>query len=148
MWPSVVYPFGYTSPMRVRRRRKLSLTAWLEREAEMNGWNLEGVVDDSTGYSKIHTKGVIVDEMVILGSLNSAHTAMDGNREIVVVLQGTGVAEFYVDVFESDWTTGTDEHPPLPTTLVGVVVSVSRVLLLARRIEFVGCDGVLTDWYS
>lgn len=126
-----------------------ALAAWLEREAETNGWDLEAVVDDSTGYSKIHTKGVIVDERVILGSLNWAHTAMDENREIVVVLEGTGVAGFYVDVFESDWTTGADEHPSLPTTLAGVVaVSVSGVLLLARRIEFVGRDGVLTDWHS
>lgn len=123
-----------------------ALVAWLEREAEINGWDLDAAVDEAAGYSKIHTKGVIVDDRVILGSLNWGDAAMDDNREVAVVLEGADVTAYYRNVFETDRMSKGD-HPSLSRSLVGVLgVVVSAGLLVARRIEFVGRDGALTDW--
>jgi phosphatidylserine/phosphatidylglycerophosphate/cardiolipin synthase-like enzyme len=124
-----------------------ALAAWLNRRADAEGWDLEARVDDRTDadYEKIHTKGVVVDDTVVLGSLNWANDAAAENREVLVALEGEKAAAYYADVFESDWSA--DGERSLPAGLLGgVAVAVSGALLVARRIEFVGRDGVVTDW--
>jgi phosphatidylserine/phosphatidylglycerophosphate/cardiolipin synthase-like enzyme len=122
-----------------------ALAAWLNRRADAEGWDLAARVDDPRGYEKIHTKGVIVDDAAVLGSLNWGQSAASDNREVLVVLEGTAAAEYYAAVFESDWTEA--ERRRFPAGLLGAVaVAVAGGLLVARRIAFVGRDGVVTDW--
>jgi phosphatidylserine/phosphatidylglycerophosphate/cardiolipin synthase-like enzyme len=127
-----------------------ALAGWLNRRADAEGWDLEARVDDAgsggAGYGKVHTKGVVVDDAVVLGSLNWANAAGRENREVLVALEGEGVAGYYADVFASDWSAGGRE-PSLPVGLLGgVAVAVSGGLLVARKVEFVGRDGVVSDW--
>lgn len=127
-----------------------ALADWLNRRADAGGWDLEARVDDAgrggAGYEKVHTKGVVVDDSVVLGSLNWANAAGRENREVLVALDGEAVAGYYADVFASDWSAGGTE-PSLPVGLLGgVAVAVSGGLLVARKVEFVGRDGVVTDW--
>jgi phosphatidylserine/phosphatidylglycerophosphate/cardiolipin synthase-like enzyme len=126
-----------------------ALAGWLNRRADAEGWDLEARVDGRAGghesYEKIHTKGVIVDDTVVLGSLNWANDAADRNREVLVALEGEKAAAYYAEVFESDWSGGGERS--LPAGLLGgVAVAVCAALLVARRIEFVGRDGTVTDW--
>jgi len=129
-----------------------ALAAWLNRRAEVEGWDLEARVDDTDRggrYEKIHTKGVVVDETVVLGSLNWANSAGEANREVLVALEGVAVADYYAEAFESDWSAGGggDESRAIPTGLLGgVAVAVSVALLAVRKVSFVGRDGVVTDW--
>ena len=124
-----------------------ALAGWLNRRAEAAGWDLEARVDESAGYEKVHTKGVVVDDTVVLGSLNWANAAADENREVLVALEGEAAAGYYADVFESDWSGGDGGKDTVSAGLLGgVAVAVCGALLLARRIEFVGRDGVVTDW--
>lgn len=64
-----------------------ALAGWLNRRAEADEWDLEARVDEAAGYQKIHTKGV-VDDTVVLGSLNWANAAAEENREVLVALEG------------------------------------------------------------
>ena len=128
-----------------------ALADWLNRRAAAEGWDLEARVDDAAdddaGYAKVHTKGVIVDDAVVLGSLNWANAAAEENREVLVKLDGGAAADYYAGVFESDWSAGPAAGGSLPAGLLGgVAVAVCGTLLVARKVEFVGRDGVVTDW--
>jgi cardiolipin synthase len=124
-----------------------ALVAWLNRRADAEGWDLQARVDEARGYEKVHTKGVVVDDTVLLGSLNWGPTARTENREVVVGLEGHAVAAYYVDVFEDDWSNERTADRPLPAGLLGAVaVAGAGGLLVARKITFVGRDGVVTDW--
>jgi phosphatidylserine/phosphatidylglycerophosphate/cardiolipin synthase-like enzyme len=124
------------------------VVAWLNRRAEAEGWDLRARVDSPDGYEKIHTKGVVVDDTAFLGSLNWKRSSARRNREVVVGLESAAAADYYAGVFEGDFSES-GARRPLPTGVVGgVAVAISGALLLARRIEFVGRDGVITDWRS
>jgi len=119
-----------------------ALVAWMNRRAESEGWDLEARVDDADGYQKLHSKGVVVDDTALVGSLNWGRTPQTENREVVVALEGGEAADYYASVFESDWT-GPDQRS-VPTAVLGVAaVTVAVAALVARRIEFVGRDGVV-----
>jgi len=71
-------------------------------------------------YEKIHAKGAIVDDdRVVLGSLNWNEQAATNNREVILLLYGDEVADYYGDVFDADWGGG---KPELPVGLIGAVV--------------------------
>lgn len=59
---------------------------------------------DSTRLSKIHAKGVIVDEReVFVGSINWSENSFLGNREVGVIVSHPKVAGYYADLFRRDW---------------------------------------------
>lgn len=121
------------------------LAAWLERRADANGWDLEARVDTADGYEKIHTKGVVVDDTVVLGSRNWANRAGEENREVLVALESHEAADYYAGVFRSDWSDV--ENRSVPAGLLGgVATAVAGSLLVVRRVRFVGRDGVVADW--
>lgn len=60
---------------------------------------------DSTQLSKIHAKGVIVDEReVFVGSINWSENSFLGNREVGVIVTHPKVAGYYADLFRRDWS--------------------------------------------
>ena len=119
-----------------------ALAAWLNRRADAEGWDLEARVDDPDGYKKVHSKGVVVDDTAVVGSLNWGRTSRTENREVAVALEGSAVAGYYASVFRADWS-GPDGRS-VPTAIVGVAaVCVAAAALLVRRIEFGGREGVV-----
>ena len=86
-------------------------------------------------YAKIHAKGAVIDgDRVVLGSLNWNEQAATVNREVVLVLHGTAVADYFGRVFERDWRGG---KPSLPLGIVAAVVGALVVAALAaRRVRF------------
>ncbi|MDZ7747366.1 MAG: phospholipase D-like domain-containing protein [Halobacteriales archaeon] len=88
------------------------------------------------GYGKIHAKGVVVDETVVLGSMNWNDNSARENREVLLALSGPEVASYYRDVFDRDWRAsgGRGERP------VGLIVVLGGLagccLLAARRLQF------------
>lgn len=92
------------------------------------------LADPGDGYEKIHAKGAVVDDRVVLGSLNWNEQAATTNREVVLVLHGESVADYYGRVFERDWG-GTG--PRLPVGLLGAVAGCLAIAgLVVRRLEF------------
>ena len=121
------------------------LVAWLNRRAETEGWELEARVDEANGYEKIHTKGVVVDDTAVVGSLNWVESATAENRELLVALESAGAADYYASVFRSDWD-GTGSRPIPGGLLAAAAVAGSGGLLALRRLEFVGRGETVTDW--
>ncbi len=93
------------------------------------------LADSGDRYEKIHAKGAVVDDdRVVLGSLNWNEQAATSNREVVLLLYGDEVADYYGGVFDADWGGG---RPGLPVGLAGAVVGCLIVAgLVARRLEF------------
>jgi len=93
------------------------------------------LADPSGRYSKIHAKGAVVDEdRVVLGSLNWNEQAATSNREVLLVLHGEAVADYYGGVFDADWRGGDRQIPlGLGGAVLGVVV---LGVLVARRTGF------------
>ncbi|WP_255191728.1 phospholipase D-like domain-containing protein [Natronobeatus ordinarius] len=92
----------------------------LERTAEEEGLPLEvRLVEPDGRFEKIHAKGVVIDEaVVIVGSPNWNDVAFRENREVALVLHGEEAGSYYAAVFDADWE---ERSWPLPVDLVGVV---------------------------
>jgi phosphatidylserine/phosphatidylglycerophosphate/cardiolipin synthase-like enzyme len=113
----------------------------LNDRAERNDWDLRVRVADPGGrFEAVHTKGAIVDDRVVLGSLNWNDHSGDRNREVVLVLDGASVADYYRGAFRADWRGGRE---PFPTWLV--LAGLSAVVLAAvvgyRRVQFGSSRG-------
>lgn len=122
-----------------------ALIEWLTHRAEAEGWDLEAKIDEPNGYDKLHTKGVIVDDTVVVGSLNWVQSAQSDNREVLIALEGSEAAAYYATVFRNDWNGG--EGRAVPAGVFGAVaVAASGALLALRRIKFVGRSETVTDW--
>ncbi|QLK25594.1 phospholipase D-like domain-containing protein [Natrinema zhouii] len=109
------------------------LAADLERVADREGLPLEvRLVEDTDRFEKIHAKGVVIDrEVAIIGSANWNANSLENNREVLVALHGEQVANYYADVFESDWS---DDTWPFPIGLsVAVVVALVAAAIIGRR---------------
>lgn len=136
-----------------------SLNEWAERVGVPLTAKL---ADPGNAFGKIHAKGVIADDTVIVGSLNWNPTSARENREVAVAVRGPEIADYYGAVFTADWNgpgrsllggwgdsgaaggsggpgeSGGPGGIPIPPILgvfaVGVVAGVA--LLLERRIRF------------
>jgi phosphatidylserine/phosphatidylglycerophosphate/cardiolipin synthase-like enzyme len=93
------------------------------------------LADSGERYGSIHAKGAVIDdERVIVGSLNWNEQAATVNREVVLVLHGSAVADYFGRVFDADWAGG---RQPIPVGLVAAVLGVLVVAgLAARRLQF------------
>jgi phosphatidylserine/phosphatidylglycerophosphate/cardiolipin synthase-like enzyme len=94
------------------------------------------LVDPSGRFQKVHAKGIVVDDSVVVGSVNWNDHSLRENREVAVVLHGDAAATYYADAFDRDWQGG--RRPPVPTWLAAATAIAVLVLLgvLARRIDF------------
>jgi phosphatidylserine/phosphatidylglycerophosphate/cardiolipin synthase-like enzyme len=81
---------------------------------------------------KIHNKGVIVDgRYVLVSSINWNSNSPNFNREAGVIIDHPGVARYFLDVFEDDWT------PSVPSSgiktdylKIGIIIVVLILLIL------------------
>jgi len=82
-------------------------------------------------YGKVHAKGLVVDDAVVVGSLNwNAHAARE-NREVLVAVESRVLADHFARVFTADWRGGS---ALLPAGLFGgFAAALAGALLLARR---------------
>lgn len=92
------------------------------------------------GITTLHNKGLIVDDAVVVGSMNGNHHSRSANREVDLLLRGPGVADAYERLFASDLAPpappadvgaiGRDLHglPPAPLPTLFVVLAVGALL--------------------
>ncbi|WP_276272439.1 phospholipase D-like domain-containing protein [Haloarcula litorea] len=113
------------------RRTVERFTAWADR----TGAPLSAKLAAPGGrYAKIHAKGAVVDDRVVVGSLNWNEAAATRNREVLLVLHGDEAAAYFRRVFDADWRGG---RPRLPLGLGAAVAGVLAVAgLAARRVRF------------
>ena len=76
----------------------------LNKRANDNKWDLEcRLTGESAPFGRLHNKGVIVDDTVVVGSANWVDGSMMRNREMALVLKSSELAETFVQWFEEDW---------------------------------------------
>jgi cardiolipin synthase A/B len=80
---------------------------------------------------QIHNKGLIVDDSrVLVSSINWNSNSPNFNREAGVIIEHEGVARYFLDVFEDDWTPSI-RSPEIKTAyLKFVIVAIILVGLL------------------
>jgi cardiolipin synthase len=61
-------------------------------------------------FTTIHNKGMIIDDTVLVSSINTVPNAFKENREVGVFLRSEGLANLFSDVFWEDWMD--DPAPP------------------------------------
>ena len=130
------------------RVRILLSSAWYVREenramadrfaewASANDASLTVRLADPAGrYGKIHAKGAVVDDRrVVLGSLNWNDQAAERNREVLLLLHGRAVADYYGAVFDADWRGGRSR---LPFGLLGAVAGcLGLAAIVAGKLRF------------
>lgn len=115
----------------------VALASYINDRAEREGLPIEARVDDPAGrYEKVHNKGMIVDDdVVVVGSMNWNNVSMRENREVLAILESQEAATYYREVFEKDWS------PPGPPAPVGYLAITAGLWIVAglvayRRIAF------------
>jgi phosphatidylserine/phosphatidylglycerophosphate/cardiolipin synthase-like enzyme len=112
----------------------------LNAVADREGLPLEARVSEPAGrYDKIHAKGLVVDDVAVVGSVNWNNDSVRDNREVAVALHGSAAADYYVRVFEADWR----GRRPIPIVVVLVALAAVGVAIAVawRRVSFRPRDG-------
>lgn len=58
---------------------------------------------DRPGLSALHNKGLLVDDLVLVGSMNGNHHSRSENREVGILVASPAVAQYFADLFLADW---------------------------------------------
>ena len=91
------------------------------------------MVEPRSRFEYVHNKGVIVDDRaVVVGSVNWNPHSLSENREVAVLIEDRGAAEYYGRVFRADWRGAAWRIPWLVLAAAGLAL-VGGVVL-ARRI--------------
>jgi phosphatidylserine/phosphatidylglycerophosphate/cardiolipin synthase-like enzyme len=114
------------------REENAALAARLNRRADREGLPLSVAVTEPRGrYGKIHAKGMVIDDSVVIGSLNWNEAAATTNREVLVVLESPQAASYFEATYAADWRGGGVQ---LPIGLAGgVAIAAATVAVVARR---------------
>lgn len=90
--------------------------------AQAKGYDLEArVISSYHGLSVMHNKGLVIDDTTLISSINWGDSALNENREVGVAVRSEQIADYFSDLFWSDWSV--DPIPPtahLPWTYLQV----------------------------
>jgi len=99
---------------------------------------------DTTWFSEIHNKGIIVDgRLVLICSINFSDESIAENREAGVIIQNQNVAQWYQAVYDYDWSIASADvesyvnlywHPNIPKSTTAIDVTVFAEELYASSI--------------
>jgi len=112
--------------------------AWYDREENhelvgtLGDEPIEVAVADPRGrFGRVHAKGVVVDDAVVVGSLNYNEVARTENREVLLAIDDEAIADFYARSYAADWRGGGVQ---LPIGMVGAgVVALAVAGGVARK---------------
>jgi len=135
------------------------LASRLNRLARTEGIDLQAkLVSPYHGFTTLHNKGMVVDDKVLVSSLNWVTHSFSENREAAVVISSQEVASFFSQAFLRDWEDDT-EAPTLHLPSYVELQEGERLLLNAsaddnsgvvRLYWDLGADGIIEaegDYY-
>ena len=99
------------------------------------------VMSEDDDVSKLHNKGIIVDDMsVLVSSINLGSSAMNRNREMGVIIHSQVIAQIYKDAWNEDWNrldnvTDTDQDGLTISgkSLMGLIVQRESWILVFQK---------------
>ena len=137
-------------------KENIAVAAYLNEAAEQGGWDLQAkLVSSYHDFGIVHNKGMIVDNIAVVTSMNWCDSALLDNREVGLAIASEGVSDYFAGVFFTDWCD--DPFPPeleLPwyectvEENVPVLIDASNASDASgiSRVEFdLGPDGII-DW--
>lgn len=114
--------------------------------AKKHGYDLEArVISPYHGLSVMHNKGLVIDDLAIVSSINWGDSALFENREVGAAVRSGPVAAFFSSLFWMDWEI--DPMPPvacLPWTYMEV--SEGRPVLLDAGRSSDNAPGMVFEW--
>lgn len=95
---------------------------------------------DSNNIEKIHNKGVIADgNSVLVGSINWNENSPSFNREAAVIIEHSGLAQYFEAVFDDDWNASApqancrdEDKPDIKGPIALVMTGIFTVLAFIR----------------
>jgi phosphatidylserine/phosphatidylglycerophosphate/cardiolipin synthase-like enzyme len=120
-----------------------ALVEWLNGVAERRDLPLTARVADPAGrYEKVHAKGVVADDVVVVGSLNWNGNAVSENREVALAVRSEALATYFRETFVADWRGGRGVDRATWVVVVGALAALVLALVVARNtIRFDRRDG-------
>ncbi len=80
--------------------------------ARERGLDLEASLESGLhGFGLLHNKGMVVDDTVLISSINWCDSALHRNREVGLLIRSTELADRFADIFHQDWAD--DPEPPV-----------------------------------
>lgn len=76
---------------------------------------------------KVHNKGVVADNKVLVSSINWSENSPTNNREAGVIVENTDVANYYKKVFWYDYSDGTSISDPAGGSSSSTTLKISEV---------------------
>ncbi len=87
-----------------------------------------------------HNKGVIVDgEKVLISSINWSYESLTQNREAGVIIESRDIAQFYLEIFNYDWSVAEQltPSPSLPVEYIGIggiiVIIIAAIAVFLKK---------------
>jgi len=74
----------------------VALAEGLDMEAKLVNLN-------EHGFEKIHNKGLIADDSVLISSINWNLNSVTRNRETGLIIRNSGAADYFAAIFDHDW---------------------------------------------
>jgi phosphatidylserine/phosphatidylglycerophosphate/cardiolipin synthase-like enzyme len=110
----------------------MAVLNYLEYTAALEGLPLKVRIASIPGTLKLHNKGVIADgRSVLVSSLNWVRSSVFENREVGVIIEGSGPAAYFTEVFMRDWNASgaNDTRPGAPAQGPGGISQTARLVL-------------------
>ncbi|AZH25246.1 phospholipase D-like domain-containing protein [Haloplanus aerogenes] len=111
-----------------------ALVEWLNGVADRRDLPLTARVAEPSGrYEKIHAKGVVVDDTVVVGSLNWNANAVSENREVALAVRSESLASYFRETFAADWRGGRGGGRTTWVIVAGALAALVLALVVARK---------------
>jgi phosphatidylserine/phosphatidylglycerophosphate/cardiolipin synthase-like enzyme len=111
-----------------------ALVDWLNGVAERRDLPLSARVAEPGGrFEKVHAKGVVADDTVVVGSLNWNGNAVSENREVSVAVRSDRLATRFREAFEADWQGGRGAGRTTWVVVAGAVAALVLAVVVARK---------------
>jgi len=111
-----------------------ALVEWLNGVADRRDLPLTARVAEPSGrYEKIHAKGVVADDVVVVGSLNWNENAVSENREVALAIRSEALAGYFRETFVADWRAGHGTGRTTWVIVAGAIAALMLALVVARK---------------
>jgi len=105
-----------------------------------NRWNEEALkflkeygIDAKFSSLPIHNKGIIVDNYVLISSINWGENSVRNNREIGIIIEDKNISQYFKKIFYYDWNYGPSNNYSYYIAVILIFFITSLIIYKGRR---------------